>query len=145
MTGADCCPECGAPPVDGLDCWGQLGLILSWEGENPALAAQHFLTVACWNLQHPAQFTDAALDGLRAAFVAHLDEGTAVPEIRRRMGALVAGTTRVLRREPDRHPIQRLWAFNVADVCAGGNSSGAAPRVRTWAETIRAALGSPGA
>ena len=91
------CPECGAPRLDGMTCWDQLGLLLAWEAEDSALAAEHFLTVASYNLQHPAQFTDEALAGLRAAFVEHLDRGMAVVEIRRHAGHAFAGTRRVLR------------------------------------------------
>jgi len=31
------------------------------------------LTVTTYNLQHPAQFTAAAIDGLRSLFIAHLN------------------------------------------------------------------------
>lgn len=46
------CPECGAPTGDGLTCWEQLGSILAWEYNDPALMAEHFLTVASYNLQN---------------------------------------------------------------------------------------------
>jgi hypothetical protein len=46
------CPECGAPGVSGTICWEMLELL-----------AEHFLTVASYNLQHPTQFTEAALSG----------------------------------------------------------------------------------
>ncbi|HEX2172318.1 MAG TPA: DUF5946 family protein, partial [Dehalococcoidia bacterium] len=78
------CPECGAPPVAGLGCWEQFGAILAWEADDPDLRAEHFLTVATYNLQHPAQFTDEALAWLRAALIERLDKGVAVEEVRRR-------------------------------------------------------------
>ncbi len=40
------CPECGAPVVDGLTCWEQLGLLIAWEFQDPELQAEHFLTVS---------------------------------------------------------------------------------------------------
>jgi hypothetical protein len=58
------CPQCGAPTVEGLDCWGQLCAILSWEWQDPELLAVHFLTIASYNLQHPVQFEEKAIDGL---------------------------------------------------------------------------------
>ena len=61
------CPECGAPRVGGLACWEQLGVLLAWEHDDPALQREHFLTVASYNLQHPARFTDDAIAGLREA------------------------------------------------------------------------------
>ena len=74
--------------------WSSWGRILAWEWQDPELPAVHFLTVASYNLQHPAQFTGPALVGLREQFVAHLDEGVPVTEIRRRVGRLAsAGAT----------------------------------------------------
>ena len=134
---ATTCPECGAPPVDGLTCWEQLGLLIAWEHDDSALAAEHFLTVASYNLQHPAQFTDETLAGLRAVFVAHLDDGMAVAEIRRRVGQAAAGSTRVLRPEADRRPVPRAWRMTIADVYLPNQPAGAAGRVRAWAASIR--------
>ncbi len=135
-TGAGC-GECGAPRVDGMTCWEQLGLLLAWEYDDPALAAQHFLTVASYNLQHPAQFVDEALTGLRAMFVEHLDNGLAVQEIRRRIGQASAGNERVLRPTAERRPRLRAWRMTIADVYLPDQPRGAAARVRAWAESIR--------
>lgn len=133
------CPECGAPNTDGLSCWEMLGALLAWEYGDPELRAEHFLTVACYNLQHPAQFTDAALDGLRAAFIEHLDRGMAVAEIRRRVGKVAGGTARVLKPESERRPVLREWPITIADVYLPDRPQGAAERVRAWAAAIRRA------
>src|SRR5262245_36258301 len=90
------CPECGARIVNGMTCWEQLGAIGAWEFQDPELLAEHFLTVASYNLQHPAQFTDEALVGLRAAFIDRLDNGVAVAKLRRRAARTYAGKKRVL-------------------------------------------------
>jgi hypothetical protein len=132
----DTCPECGAPRVDGLSCWEQLGAILAWEWQDPELAAQHFLTVASYNLQHPAQFTDVALAALRTAFLEHLEDGLPVAKIRRRMAHLAEGSTRVLRPEADRQPRLRHWRMTIADVYLAEQPAGAAERVKAWAASI---------
>jgi hypothetical protein len=134
------CPECGAPTVDGLSCWEQLGAILAWEWQDPELLAEHFLTVASYNLQHPAQFTDAAMDGLRAAFIDHLDRGTPVATLRRRVSQFAEGSPRVLKDEAERRPVLRAWAMTIADVYLPDQPTGAADRVRRWAAAIRAAI-----
>src|SRR5215217_7477305 len=90
------CPECAAPLVNGMTCWEMLGAIIAWEYEDSELLGEHFLTVASYNLQHPAQFTEATLTGLRAVFLDRLDRGLGIAEIRRRIGKATAGTTRVL-------------------------------------------------
>lgn len=135
------CPECGAPTVDGLSCWEQFGAVLGWEQHDPALAAEHFLTVASYNLQHPAQFTQEALDGLRTAYCEHLDHGLPVAEIRRRrMHERFEGSARVMRPKSERQPVLRRWPMTIADVYAGGVPEGAAQRVREWAASIRREL-----
>ncbi len=130
------CPECGAPTVDGLSCREQLDAIAAWEWQDPALLAQHFLTVASYNLQHPAQFTDAAIAGLRELFIAHLDQGMAVVEVRRRVGQQAAGSVTVLKPAAERRPVLRHWPMTIADVYRSGQPEGAADRVRAWAASI---------
>jgi hypothetical protein len=134
------CPECGAPSVDGMDCWEMLGGLIAWESHDPELLAEHFLTVASYNLQHPAQFTDAAYAGLRAAYIDHLDHGIAVAEIRRRVAAVAKGRARVLRDAAERRPVLRRWSVTIADVYLPERPEGAAARVRAWAKAIRGEL-----
>jgi hypothetical protein len=130
------CPECGAPRVAGLGCWQQLGVLLAWEQDDPALQREHFLTVASYNLQHPARFTDDAISGLRQALADHLDRGVPVAEIRRRASAATDGRTRVHREEPPLRPVLREWPMTIADVYLPDAPEGVAERVRAWARTI---------
>jgi len=140
MDSSGACPECGAPAVNGLSCWEQLGLLLAWEFDDPELQAEHFLTVAAYNLQHPAQFTDEALAGLRTAFVDRLDRSVAVQELRRRAARGFDGKTRVLREAAARRPVLRGWTTTIANVYTPERPVGAADRVRAWAAAIRQEL-----
>jgi hypothetical protein len=134
------CAECGAPRVNGMTCWEQFGAVLAWEAHDAELLAEHFLTVASYNLQHPAQFTDYALANLREGLTAHLDHGTSVAELRRRAGRAFEGKRRVLKDEAERTPSLRPWTMTVADVYIPSEPSGAADRVRAWAASIRKEL-----
>jgi hypothetical protein len=134
------CPECGAPLVDGMTCWEQLGAIGAWEFQDPELMAEHFLTVATYNLQHPAQFTDEALAGLRVALIDRLDQGVAVEELRRRAARAYAGKRRVRKAEAERRPVLRRWRMTIADVYIPDQPQGAAARVRAWAAAVRSDL-----
>ncbi len=134
------CPECGAPSVNGMTCWEMLGAIIAWEYHDPELLAEHFLTVASYNLQHPAQFTETTLAGLRAVFLERLDHGLGITEIRRRVGKAAAGATRVLKPEAERQPVLRHWSMTIADVYLPDQPEGAAERVRAWAAVIRRAI-----
>ena len=137
---AEACPECGAPRVGGMGCREQLGAVLAWEAHDPALAAEHFLTVASYNLQHPAQFAEPALAGLRAGLIDYLDHGVPVSELRRRAGRAFGGAQRVLKPEAERRPALRRWRTTIADVYLPEQPAGAAERVRQWAGAIRADL-----
>ena len=130
------CPQCGAPTVEGLDCWDQLCAILSWEWQDPELLAVHFLTVASYNLQHPAQFEEKAIDGLKASFTAHLQGRISVAEIRRATNAKYSGKARVLRDPALCRPVLRQWSMTVANVYLSGKPDGATHRVKQWAATI---------
>lgn len=131
------CPECGASLVNGMTCWEQLGGIIAWEWQDPELLAEHFLTVASYNLQHPAQFTDEVIAGLRAVFVDRLDRGVSIEKIRRRVSYLAEGKTRVLKADVERRPVLRRWSMTIADVYLPDQPQGAAGRVRVWAAAIR--------
>ena len=141
QTSVERCPECGAPRVDGLGCREQFGQLLAWEVDDAALRGVHFLTVASYNLQHPARFTDEAIAGLRQSYIDYLDRGISIEEIRRRATAAFDGPKRVRRNEASVRPVLRPWPMTVADVYHGGRPEGAAERVRRWAAEIRRALG----
>jgi len=123
-----------------MDCFEQLGWLIGWEQQDPELAAVHFLTVASYNLQHPAQFRPEVLARLREAFIAHLDHGLPTSEIRRRMAEAYADSARVMLPGPERRPVLRRWPMTIADVYLPDRPEGAADRVRAWAASIRAEL-----
>jgi hypothetical protein len=123
-----------------LDCWGQLSAVLAWEWQDPELFALHFMTVASYNLQHPAQFTVEALAGLKRAYLDHLDRGTPVSEIRARADAGAKGRQRVRKPQEDQRPVLRHFDRTIADVYQPDHPQGAADRVRAWASAIRRQL-----
>ena len=133
------CPECGARAIEGLSCWEQLCALLAWEFEDPELQAEHFLTVASYNLQHPTRFTDEAIAGLSEALVDRLDRAVSVQELRRRASVATEGAKRVLRGDAA-EPVLRAWRVTIADVYIPEQPAGAAERVRRWAAAIRSEL-----
>lgn len=128
------CLECGAPTVRGMNCREQLETILAWEYQDPELLSLHFFTVALYNLQHPASFTEEAVSGLITLFKEALDEQLPNGEIRRRAAARVKKPVKA-----DRPRLLRTWPGTIADVTALG-PEGAAERVRAWAVSVREAL-----
>lgn len=134
------CPECGAKFINGLDCWEQLGHVLAWEWHDPELLAKHFLTVATYNLQHPAQFTEEAIEGLKEVYLAYLDEGMAIDEVRRHVGKAAAGGAKVLKPTSERQPQLKRWTKTINTVYIPDKPKGAAERVQAWAEAVRVEL-----
>lgn len=134
------CPECGARTPAGLSCWERLGALIAWESSDAALRAEHFLLVASYNVQHPAQFTDEALANLRAGLIDRLDNALSVGELRRRAARRFEGKTRVLKPVSERRPVLHEWGTTVADVYTPDHPEGAAGRVRAWAAAIRREL-----
>lgn len=136
--GAACgeCPECGAAQVP-LTCQQRLELLLAWEVDDEELRAQHFLTVASFNLQHPAAFTEDAIAGLEQALQGYLDGRLAIADIRRR----ASHATRVHRPRDEVRPRRRSWPKTIDAVAVPEQPGGAAKRVRAWAESIRGSIG----
>lgn len=119
-----------------MTCWEMLGAIIAWEYQDLELAAEHFLTVAAYNLQHPAQFTEDALKWLRAGVAEYLDQGTPSRVLRKRAAHIYEGQKRVLRPDTERHPVLHRWPYTIASVYLPDHPEGAATRVRTWAASI---------
>ena len=132
------CAECGAPQSL-LTCRARLELLLAWEVDDDALRGLHFLTVASYNLQHPAAFTDEARTGLEEAFRGFLDGRLTIAAIRRQ-AAGVNGALRVLRPRNERRPERRRWPMTIDAVALPGQPAHAAARARAWAESIRDTL-----
>lgn len=134
------CPECGAPAIDGMGCFEQLAWTIGWESEDPELLALHFYTVASFNMQHPAQFTDETLAGLRSLYIEAVDAGWTGEQVRRRAVEVGTGQAKVLRPESERRPVLRRWSRTIADVYWPEQPAGAAERVRAWVAAVRAEL-----
>lgn len=131
------CSECGNPALNGLNCWGQLGQLIAWEWQDPELLAEHFLTVSSYNLQHPAQFTDEAICGLKEAFIDYLDKDISISEIRHRISSMTEGAVKVLRPVHERKIVFKSWSKTIGSVYIADRPQGAAARVRAWAQSIR--------
>jgi hypothetical protein len=134
------CSECGALSHDGLTCQERLHRMLALEHSDPELQSLHFLTVAAYNLQHPAQFIAEALEGLRRSFSEYLDNKINTDEIRERANRDYNGPKRVLKPAMERTLILRVWKMTTADVFLPSQPAGTAARVKKWAESLRSEL-----
>ena len=131
------CSECGALSHDGLTCRERFHALLTMEVQDPELASLHFLTVACYNLQHPSQFTPEALEGLRISLKGLLGGTMTIDEIRRRTSSEYDGPKKVLQPAWRQQVILNIWKMTTADVYRPFQPRGTAERVKQWAESVR--------
>ncbi len=137
------CDECGASVRDDLACRGQFDELLALEFSDPRAGRVHFLTVACYQLQHPATFplTPSGTEHLVGALRDVVVLGLPVTEVRDRMSGAFAGDARAVARgsaEPEQP--SRQWSMTVADV-GPPDPSTHADRITEWASAVLADLG----
>lgn len=147
------CAECGAKLSAGESCQALFEAFLALEFSDPAFGAVHFLTVACFMIQH-GRYSDAALAWIERALCAHLEEGAAVEEIRRQAAQDArqdARTWKVPRQAGEPALPRRAWSMSIAEVAAQflGASGPADPArycalVEQWARATLAEMGGAG-
>lgn len=130
------CDECGAQPRDGMACRQQWDELLALEFTDPRAGSVHFLTVACYQLQHPASFrlTAEARRWLEDALRDVVMHGQPAMAVRDTLQRAYDGHRRV--RDTATAPAPRVrWSATVADVGVGDPERHAA-RVRAWAVSV---------
>lgn len=143
---ADPCAQCGAASVNGLTCLDAFHALLGFEfADREAFGPVHHLTVACYYLQHPHDFTDE----VRASWRELLDNPEAgrahaeamLPSLRRKFD----GAKRV--RDPGHEaPVwwPRHWPYTAQNALPANEDDQTAPghvrRMRTWAASVRETL-----
>lgn len=113
MDPVTACPECGA-----TGCHDKFGELLALEFEDPAVfGAVHHITVICYNLQHPATFTDEVIAWMRSSLRAIIVDGLSPAELRKRARKNTSGGVQVKRHtEPRGEPSRTHWSMTAADV-----------------------------
>jgi hypothetical protein len=134
-TMAAICLECGAVN-DMLTCEEALNAILTMEYECPKLQAEHFKTVACYIVQHPAAYFDKAVEGLLSALEGNLDGKLSVAEIRKRHGLMFAGNMRVKKKHEDVRFVQKQWPMTIMDCYVPVECETTAENIVKWAQSI---------
>lgn len=78
---ADTCPLCGAKLNDSISCELIFNQFLSLEFANTAFGKVHFLTVACYMIQHQL-YSDEGLIWIEEQLRAYFEEGITTDQIR---------------------------------------------------------------
>jgi Family of unknown function (DUF5946) len=130
------CPDCGAIYPDDDTCQSIFESSLVLEYSNPDFGQVHFLTVACFMIQHE-RYSDDGLLWIYRTLSAYLDEGL-TPEQLCRLAALDTQDgkrTWKVTREVGAPPLPRIaWSKTIADVALNyQDASSYRALVEAWA------------
>jgi hypothetical protein len=129
------CIECGAAN-DMLTCEEALNAILTMEPECPKLQAEHFKTVACYIIQHPATYLNEAVEGLINALEGNLNGKLSVDEIRKCHDLMFAGSRKVKKKHEDVRLVQKQWQMTIMDCYVPAECETTAENIIKWARSI---------
>lgn len=117
----DACTSCGAAHQDDRTCQSVFEEFLALEFTDAGYGAVHFLTVACYMVQH-GQYSDEGLGWISGRLRDHLEGGVPVERIRRQAAGEVGQGQRgwkVTRRPGDPPQAKIAWSMTIMDVAAG--------------------------
>src|SRR5512138_1019369 len=99
------CPECGAISLDEGGCQSIFDSLLVLEFSDPGYGEVHFLTVACFMIQH-GRYSDAGLHWIQGKLREYLEREVTADQIRREANREADQRTRTWKvtRQPDERP-----------------------------------------
>jgi hypothetical protein len=134
------CPQCGAEFPSDEQCHGRFDLCLAMEFENPGtFGAAHFLTVACYMLQHNAYSRDAWLEA-REMIAQFIQDGVTPTEMRKQNRSRLDSRHRrwsIIKGTELSEFDTIVWTRTIADVRLDDPETYCAD-VRLWAASILA-------
>jgi hypothetical protein len=134
------CPECGAVYQEETSCQEIYENFLVLEFTDPGYGAVHFLTVACFMVQH-GRYSDAGMAWIEQKLRAHLEEGVPVEQIRWQASAEADQSKRgwKVTRSADDAPLPKIaWSMTIADVAGNYRDAGEyQEKIRQWARVTR--------
>lgn len=132
------CPDCGARFDGNKTCQSIFDAFLALEFSDPAYGEVHFLTVACFMIQHN-RYSDAALAWIRGMLQAYLEGNLPPSEIRRLATGEMNNAVRswkVLRSPDDRLLPKIAWRVMIADAAEqAGDATSYRRAMRLWGES----------
>ena len=115
---SETCVQCGAVLPEGSTCRTIFDEFLALEFTDPAYGEVHFLTVACYMIQH-AGYSDEGYAWIKSTLRAYFDNSLTGPQLRRLAAEGTANSVRTWKvtRQPDDPPLPEIaWSVTIADV-----------------------------
>ena len=106
------CPECGA-----LGCREKFDAMMALEFESPTVfGAVHHITVLCYNLQHPSNFSEEALAWMHTSLRSVMIDGMSAATLRK-YAAKIPKDVKIKRPESRSVDAKKItWSMTVADI-----------------------------
>lgn len=137
------CPSCGALPFNGKDCQSIFDEFLVLEFTDPGFGQVHFLTVACYMIQH-GRYSDEGQTWIKQQLHRHLEENIPVPVIQQEANQSASNRSRdwKVTRAPKDPPLSRVdWTMTIADLAQRYTDAESYCRLVTqWAKTTLAEM-----
>jgi hypothetical protein len=112
------CPDCGAPQTDEMTCQTAFDTFLSLEYVDPAYGAVHFLTVACFMIQHN-RYSDVGLIWIQNTLGEYLEKDLSLDQLRQlaSQGTDSGSRSWKVTRSKDAPPLPKVaWSMTIIDV-----------------------------
>ncbi|MDQ0062983.1 DUF5946 family protein [Paenibacillus harenae] len=114
---SDTCTKCGAVTHLGETCESIFGEFMALEFTDPAYGRVHFLTVACYMVQHEG-YSDELYVWVQTALRKYLEEGHTT-EMIRRDAAHGPGRIKGISRPADAKSLPKVaWSMTIVDIAA---------------------------
>ncbi len=138
------CLECGAILSEETSCQEIFDQFLVLEFSDPAYGAVHFLTVACFMIQH-GRYSDEGLAWIAEKLRDYLEKGVSAEQIRRQ-AAWDAGPSRrswKVMRPASAPPLPKIaWSMTIADVARQyRDAESYCKLIRQWAKATVGEMG----
>jgi hypothetical protein len=134
----DPCPECGAVLRDEGGCQSIFDSLLVLEFTDPGYGEVHFLTVACFMVQH-GRYSDAGLSWIQGKLRDVLERGVTAGQIRRQANREADQRTRTWKvtRQPGERPLPKIaWSMTIADVASDHHTLTEIPPAARYRELV---------
>ena len=138
------CPECGALLSGDTSCQAIFDTFLVLEYTDPAYGEVHFLTVACFMIQH-GRYSAEGLAWIEQKLRLYLEEGVPIRRIRRQASRETSQARRTwkIARQPGEVPLPKIaWSMTIADVAAQYKDAATyCELVKQWARSTLQEMG----
>ncbi len=134
----ECCPECGAVLPAGSTCQTIFDELQMLEFSDPAYFRVHFLSVACFMIQH-GRYSDEALAWIQEKIHIYLDRQLTNQQLRQLIANETSNATHLWKvtRQPDAPPLPKVaWTMTIIDVAQNmRDAESYCEQVKQWAYT----------